>query len=318
MGKRSQELDLGSLELLKEVNKDTTKLVEKYKMDMSIRELSPKTIENYLSDLGQWFRYIIIYQDNKSVLEITEEDLSEFLFFCKQSGNETRRNKRRMSSISAFYKFLRKKKIISENPMEFIDRPKKDNSVYKQTFLTQEQINLMFQKLEELGDLQLELYVKLSLSTMARVNAVSNLRWEQCDYDGRTFDDVLEKEGKIVTLYFSEEVGDLLKKMKEYRVENNIEDNGWVFFSGYNETSECISTSTLNDWAHKAGLLIGVPELHPHDFRHSGSQLLKLNGAPIELISELLNHSGLDVTKKFYLTQDKKKMKMDRDKFSKI
>ena len=64
--------------------------------------------------------------------------------------------------------------------------------------------------------------------------------------------------------------------------------------------------------------MIGVPELHPHDFRHSGSQLLKVNGAPIELISELLNHSGLDVTKKHYLTQDKKQMKLDRDKFAKV
>ena len=318
MGNKSPDVNVGSLELLKRVNPETLKLLEKYKMDMSIRELSPKTVTNYLSDIGQWLRYVYLHQENKCITEITEDEITEFLFYCKQAGNETRRNKRRMSSLSAFYKFLRKKKIISENPMEFIDRPKKDTSVYKQTFLTQEQVDLMYKKLKESGDLQLEVYAKLSLSTMARITAVSNLRWEQCDFTGRTFDDVLEKEGKVVTLYFSEEVGNLLIKLQEYRKENEINDNGWVFFSGYNDTTEGISTSSLTDWAHKIGEMIGVPELHPHDFRHSGSQLLKVNGAPIELISELLNHSGLDVTKKHYLTQDKKQMKLDRDKFAKV
>ena len=62
--------------------------------------------------------------------------------------------------------------------------------------------------------------------------------------------------------------------------------------------------------------MIGVDSLHPHDFRHSGSQLLSLTGMPIEKISELLNHSGLDVTKNHYLKQDKKKIKAEKDKYS--
>ena len=62
--------------------------------------------------------------------------------------------------------------------------------------------------------------------------------------------------------------------------------------------------------------MIGIKTLHPHDFRHSGSQLLSLNGCPIEKISELLNHSGLDVTKAHYLRQDKKKIREEKDKYT--
>ena len=61
--------------------------------------------------------------------------------------------------------------------------------------------------------------------------------------------------------------------------------------------------------------MIGVPTLHPHDFRHSGSQLLMLAGMPIEEISELLSHSGLDVTKKHYLRSDTKKLQESKDKY---
>ena len=76
-----------------------------------------------------------------------------------------------------------------------------------------------------------------------------------------------------------------------------------------------VQTQVLVDWAHKIGRMIDVPTLHPHDFRHSGSQLLKLNGCPIEQISELLNHSGLDVTKKQYLKTDTKKMREYKDRY---
>ena len=90
-----------------------------------------------------------------------------------------------MAPISAFYDFLRKKRIVRENPMDFIDRPKKDNDVVVQTFLTAEQIQLMKKKLAESGNLTLEVYALLSLSTMGRVNAIANLKWKQVNYGER-------------------------------------------------------------------------------------------------------------------------------------
>ena len=161
------------------------------------------------------------------------------------------------------------------------------------------------------GAKDLQLYALFSLSTMARVNAVASIKWEQIDFGGRTCNDVLEKEGKIVTLYFSEEVKELLFNLHHERMANGIDDGGYVF----GKKGKQIKTEVLTDWAHKIGRIIGVPTLHPHDFRHSGSQLLKLNGCPIEQISELLNHSGLDVTKKHYLKADKKKMREYKDRY---
>ena len=222
-----------------------------------------------------------------------------------------------MSSISAFYKFLRKKRVIVENPCEFIDRPKKDTDVNVQTFLTPEQVFLMKYELKKLakegkkGAKELQLYALFSLSTMARVTAVSSIRWEQINYAERTCNDVLEKEGKIVTLYFSEEVKELLFNLHHDREMKGIDDGGFVF----GRNGKPVGVEVLNRWAHKIGAMIEVPTLHPHDFRHSGSQLLKLNGCPIEQISELLNHSGLDVTKKHYLKADKKKMREYKDRY---
>lgn len=312
---RSKQIDMGSKDVEKEINTENLKLLQKYKRDMEIRELSPKTVYGYETDIIAWFKYLVKEQFNPIITELTEDDIEEFFYFCKQEGNNTERMKRRMSSISAFYKFLRRKKLIVENPCEFIPRPKKGLPVVVQTFLTPTQVDNMIAKLKEHNNLQLYTYAMFSLSTMARVNAVSSIKWEQIDFEERVVEDVLEKEGKIVNLYFSQNVKQLLLDLKKQREENNI-DCPYVFTTKYDSKYSMVNTGTLGEWTKKCGEMIGVPTLHPHDFRHTGSQLLSLNGCAIEKISELLNHSGLDVTKNHYLRQDKKKIRAEKDKFT--
>lgn len=299
----------------KEINPENLNLLRKYKRDMEIRELSKKTIYNYERDLLQWMSYLAKEQFNSSVLDVTEEDIEEFIYWCKEQGNNTERIKRRMSAISAFYKFLRRKKLIKENPMEFMIRPKSGLPVVVQTFLTPEQVQQARDWLEKEGDLQLATFFEVGIDTMARVNALSNLQWNQIDFDNYVIDDVLEKEGKIVTLYFGDRTRDFLLKLKKDREEKGINCD-YVFCAKYNGIYDKVSTSTLNAWTKKIGEAIGVPTLHPHDLRHSGSQLRKLSGMPIELISELLNHAGLDVTKKHYLREDKKQKSIEVRKYS--
>lgn len=315
MPKRSKRIIITSEEKLQQLNPESLKLLQKYEVDMSLRELSEKTIYNYKSDLHQWLCYVIDKQFNQSVLNLTDDDITEFLYFCKTEGNNVARMQRRMSSISAFYKFLRKKRLILENPMEFLDRPKKGQPVVVQTFLTKEQVELLKEKLIEYGNLQIRVYALFSLSTMARVTAVSSIRWEQIDFENRIVTDVQEKEGKIVDLFFSKEVKELLLQLKEERELNNINDYGYVFIGHNSKPNTSVGTNTLNDWCKTIGKLINVPTLHPHDFRHSGATLLKNAGMALEDVSTLLNHNDVGVTKKFYIKQDTKKITQLKDMF---
>lgn len=107
---RSKRINLYDEEKLKRVNPENMRLLEKYQIDMSIRDLSPNTVYGYNVDLKQWFIFLHDKQFNLSVLEATEDDIEEYYFWRKQQGNNVNRQKRVMASISAFYKFLRKKK----------------------------------------------------------------------------------------------------------------------------------------------------------------------------------------------------------------
>lgn len=313
MVERSKRICLYDEEKLKNINPETLKLFQKYQVDMSIRDLSINSINAYNSDLRQWFIYMHDNQFNLSVLEATEDDILEYYFWRKQQGNNVNRQKRVMASVSAFYKFLRKKKYIKESPVEFIDRPKEGLPIAVQTYLTKEQVQLMRDKLEEYGNVQLQAYAFLSLTTMARVHAIANLRWEQVDLEERICKDVLEKEGKIVELSFSEETKGYLEKLIKYRKDNNINDYGWIFITPFVREDRPIKDGTLNDWCKKIGDMINVPTLHPHDFRHSYANLLKHSGISLEDVSTMLNHSGTDVTKKYYLKVDTTKIRKLKD-----
>ncbi len=316
MAERSKRICLYDEQKAKQINPETLKLFQKYQIDMSIRDLSKNTILQYNSDLMQWFIYMYNNQFNLSVLEAKDEDLEEYYYWRKQQGNNVNRQKRVMASISAFYKFLRKKKLIVESPVEFIERPKAGQPITVQTYLTKEQVQLMREKLQEHGDIQLQAYAFVSLTTMARVNAVANLRWEQIDWDERIFSDVLEKEGKIVELSFSEETKGYLENIVQYRKDNDINDYGWVFISPYVTEDKPINNGTLNDWCKVIGEMIGEPTLHCHDFRHSYATLLKNEGVNLEDVSVMLNHSGTDVTKKFYIKTDTSKVRKIKDSIS--
>lgn len=313
MAEKSKRILMYDKEKLEHINSETLKLFQKYQIDMSIRDLSVNSVEAYNADLRQWFIFMYDNQFNLSVLEATEDDLTEYYYWRKQHGNNVNRQKRVMASISAFYKFLRKKKLIKESPVEFIDRPKAGQPITVQTYLTKEQVQLMREKLEEYGDIQLQVYAFLSLTTMARVNAIANLKWDQIDFNERTCNNVLEKEGKIVELSFSKETKEYLEKLIQYRKENNINDHGWLFITPYVTDDKPIRNSTLNEWCKKIGNMIGIPTLHPHDFRHSYATLLKNEGVSLEDVSTMLNHSGTDVTKKFYIKVDTSKVRKLKD-----
>lgn len=68
MAKKSKRIQVHDDEILSKINLETMKLWNKYKIDMSLRELSEKTIAGYQNDLESWWIYIYKNQGNKVLL----------------------------------------------------------------------------------------------------------------------------------------------------------------------------------------------------------------------------------------------------------
>ncbi|MGL5568877.1 MAG: tyrosine-type recombinase/integrase, partial [Cetobacterium sp.] len=273
------------------VNKENERLVKKYEQHISIKNLAPKTINNYLNDLEQWMKYMNSKQCDLLAIEATEDDIEEYIYFRMKEGNNEDRVKRVCSSISAFYKFLRKKKMIRENPMEFFDRPRKAEDVRNKYFLNMEQVKQMKDGIATIGDLRMDVYIALSISTAGRISAIQTLRWDMINLDERIIEDVVEKGRKPVELTFSEEVRDLLIQLKREYDSKDI-NLPYVFITYYHGKYKCAGQTTLRKWARLAGNEIGISDFTPHSFRRSCATILKDSNIPLEDISEKLNHKG--------------------------
>lgn len=294
-----------------EVREENKGLLGKYEQYINIKNLSPKTIQHYILDLESWMKFMNSKQNDLLAIDATEDDIEEYIYFRMKEGNNEDRIKRVCASISAFYKFLRKKKMIAQNPMEFFDRPKKCENVRNKHFLTLAQVKDMKAYMSAFGDLRAEVYVALSISTAGRISAIQTLKWEQIDFENRIIEDVVEKGRKSVEFTFSNEVKELLIQLKAH-YENEGINLPWVFVTNYHGEYRCAGQSTLRRWARTAGEAIGIDDFAPHSFRRSCATILKESNCALEDISEKLNHAGTDVTK-LYVKTNKKKLRELQD-----
>ena len=59
-----------------------------------------------------------------------------------------------------------------------------------------------------------------------------------------------------------------------------------------------------------------LPDMSPHDLRHTCATLLLSNGADIKSVSEILGHTDASTTLNFYVRSDIQQMKVATDKFA--
>lgn len=310
-------------EKIEQINPKNVEHIRRYFVSKNLH-LSDSSKKSYESDFNQWLVFIMERYDNLDVVkgfdvEDAADMIEDYVAFCTSVlGNNERRIQRRLSSISSFYLFLKKKRKIESSPMDLIDRPKVgkgEKLQIKQTFLTQDQVNEIRKKLDKLGDIQLICFFEVALSTMARVNALSNITLKQIDFKQKRIEDVLEKEGKEVTLYPSDRAVKAINAWLKYRKDNGIE-NDYLFLAKNKGAYNKVGKSTIQgSWVKKIGNLIGIPELHAHDLRHSGSNLLFHSGLSLESVSYLLSHSGTDVTRDHYLQINREAVQSEKAKF---
>lgn len=309
------------------VNPENKRIIERY-FNYKQTNLSEASRASYQSDFNQWLVYILDNYNNDSIMYLAQNEpdeminiIEDFLAFCRSVlGNNERRIQRRMASISSFFIFLRKRyrEKIKENPLEYLDRPKigkGEKPQIKQNFLTKEQVKKIRNKLSRMNELQLQLFFEFGLSTMARANAIANVKVEQIDFKNNRITDVLEKEGYIVNLFPSKLTMKLIKDWLDYRKKNGIECE-YLFISYYRGEWSGVAKGTLqNSWIKKIGDIVNIPNLHCHDLRHSGSNLLFASGVSLNTVSKLLNHKGVQVTQDHYILDDYDKIQEEKAKF---
>ena len=202
---------------------------------------------------------------------------------------------RKLSTLKTYFKFLKRRKEIQENPMLKVIAPK----VGKRLPVVVKEVELenLFEKInfgEGYAAVRDEMVMEMLYSTGMRRSELINLTPNDLDF----FNDqvkVLGKGNKERLIPFARPLADRLKNYLEIRKDEfELGATGSLFLTAkgkkmypklvYNLVKKYLSQITT------------VEQRSPHVLRHSFATHLSNNGADLNAIKELLGHSSLAAT----------------------
>lgn len=256
-------------------------LIEAFLVQLAARR-SPQTVRAYGADLRQLAELI------EGEFRFDAETLREYL---RKFGGTPPTRARKLSTLRAFSKFLKKRGVISRDPTEALESPIKRRTLPKALSALQvsdllEQPSASKTPLRDLALLELMYGAGLRASEVVAVN----LR------DLNFMEQTLRVRGKgskdRVTLFGSACAEALDRYVREERRGSGSEDAVFVNRSGSRLTTRSVQ-KVVKRWALSVGL---SPDVSPHTLRHSFATHLLDGGADLKSVQQLLGHESLATT----------------------
>ncbi|SEK38010.1 tyrosine recombinase XerC subunit [Carnobacterium iners] len=249
-----------------------------------------------------------------------EEDINEFTDFLEATGKadyesvglqdvriflgelserQLSRNtiSRKISSLRAFYQFLLKNQLISENPFSYIHLKKKNLRLPR--FFYEKEIAVLFEavKGKEPLDFRNEALLEVLYGTGIRLSECKNIVMNDIDFDlGILLIRGKGNKERYVPFghYAAAAIQEYLEKGRDILMVKYEKQHNYLFVNQYGTP---ISSSgieyVLNQIIKKSSL---TSKIHPHMLRHTFATHLLNNGADMRTVQELLGHASLSST----------------------
>lgn len=290
------------------------------------RGASDATCEAYGADLLQFCTFLLgdykeeskhdyevsvtIATGEVQIASITPDDIRAFLEFCYDSGYKKRTIERKISSLKAFFKFLQRRNIISQNPAQKIGYPKKESRLPQ--FLYEKQFDqLLSFPLEKFIDFRDRALLETFYSTGARVSELCGADLNDLDLPkGRLR--VLGKGSEERIVFLTEGTTHAIEGYLKQRLLKFDETTGPLFVNnrGMRITDNGV-LRIVRGRALAAGLIETVT---PHTLRHSFATEMMNQGADIRAVQEMLGHKNITTTQ-IYTHTTKERIKRVYEQF---
>lgn len=252
---------------------------------------SPHTLRGYRIDLTSFQTF------NEGPLllgDVTKRLVRRYLAHLYEMKASSRTVLRRVSALRSLYKYALREKMVSENPLDEIDSPKKEKKL--PTFITYEQVEHLFAQPQidnHLGfrdRVILELFYSsgLRLSELAGLNR-SDINFKECLL-------TIAGKGKKQRLApITNTAADWLRRYLEHPERARVEEDPKAVFLnrwGKRLTPRSIDRS-FAEYLRMSGL---SERITPHTIRHTIATHWLEKGMDLKTIQLLLGHTSLATT----------------------
>ena len=260
------------------------------------RGASPATVRAYQEDLKDYFSFLQTTYHIDEASEITREEILAFQAELYRRGLAASTIARRTSTIKGYHKFLVRENLLSRDPAQMVGIPQKSEKL--PDVLSIDQVNALLDGMPFTTPLEIRdaTILEVLYGCGLRVSELVGL-----DLDRVRFDEgilrVLGKGSKERLVPFSgmavQRVQTYLQESRPYLTCSKAQPVPALFL---NARGGRLSRQSVHKMVEKAGLRIGIKNLHPHTLRHSFATHLLEGGADLRAIQEMLGHSDISTT----------------------
>ncbi len=260
------------------------------------RNFSDNTLDAYLRDIRKLRDYAEFDLSNTGPLQITYENIQEYLFQLSKKKFSERSQARWISSIKSFFKYLLEDEVRTDNPAALLEGPKL--GLYLPDTLSFEDVERIIKAIDVATDLgqRNQCMIEVLYGCGLRVSELIDLKISNINFK----ESYLKVEGKgdktrfvPLAAYTSSLIKDYINNIRsKYKINKKCEDILFLNSRG-SAMSRVIVFIIIKELTEKAGI---NKKISPHTFRHSFATHLLQNGADLRYIQEMLGHSSITTT----------------------
>lgn len=291
---------------------DKKRIVEQFNAYLMFEKgLSANTASSYDDDVDKLLRFV--EESGKSLTDITEPDLHEFLAGLHDVGIHPRSQARIVSGLRSFFKFLKMEGIITANPAQLLEQPKFGRRL--PDILTVEEIDSM----EAATDVSTyegcrnRAIVETIYSCGLRVSELVGLCMSKVFLEEEYI--VVEGKGskqRLVPISQSaiREITNYMDFRSELAVKPGSEDILFLNRRG-SRLSRVMVFYIIKGLCEACGI---QKNISPHTLRHSFATHLLEGGANLRAIQQMLGHESITTTE-IYVHIDRSNLWKEVEKF---
>ena len=304
--KRLEPITDEEFELVNENNKD---LIDDFLMYCESIDRSPKTIEQYRSDLRIWVVWFKNNLKNKDFMNIQKRDVVKFQNWCIKEEMSPARIRGLRSAASSLSNYIENmmddiapnfRNIINKIPAPTL------TPVREKTILTDEQVEKLLDDLVKMGKIQQACFVAvLAASGMRKSEVIQcHVHWlvgaDVTVYEGMYVSPEIRtkgsgKRGKPLKKYIIQDIAkEYIEMWMKEREKLGIVNNDLFVIKRKSEWGR-IKDSTVDSWMDLFSRLTGEI-CYAHAFRHYSASFLRRNSVSVDVIRDFFGHNDSATT----------------------